>query len=98
MKIIFISQPFKGKSISETDRIRAAAKEKLYQKFGEDILFVSVSDLQREEDDIRALGECIKRLANADLLYMCKGWEESRGCSIERRVAILYEIPIEYER
>ena len=42
------------------------------------------------------LGESIKLLSTADLVYLAKGWENARGCNIERTVAFEYGIPIMY--
>ena len=38
----------------------------------------------------------IKLLSTADLVYLAKGWENARGCNIERTVAFEYGIPIMY--
>lgn len=40
------------------------------------------------------LGESIKLLAEADAIYLMPGWEQGRGCRIEKQVAEEYNIPI----
>jgi hypothetical protein len=40
------------------------------------------------------LGESIKLLSTADLVYFMKGWKYARGCRLEHSVADAYEIPI----
>lgn len=43
------------------------------------------------------LGEAIKKLDKCDTVYMCRGWENHRGCVVEYLVAILYNKVIIYE-
>lgn len=39
------------------------------------------------------LGESLKKLAEADVVYFMKGWENARGCVIEHETCIRYGIP-----
>ena len=43
------------------------------------------------------LGKSLEFLAKADVLYVCDGWENARGCRIEVETAKAYNIPIIYE-
>lgn len=43
------------------------------------------------------LAKSIEELSRCDLLYLCKGWEQARGCRIERNAAALYDVEIKYE-
>ena len=38
------------------------------------------------------LGESLKLLAEADVAFFAKGWDEARGCKIENTCAIEYGI------
>ena len=40
------------------------------------------------------LGESIKLLGSADVVIFAPGWENARGCRIERRCAEEYGIPM----
>lgn len=40
------------------------------------------------------LGESIKLLGSADVVVFAPGWENARGCRIERRCAEEYGIPM----
>jgi len=42
---------------------------------------------------LKYLGRSIKKLANADLAYFVKGWDQARGCVIEHQCAEMYGIP-----
>ena len=43
------------------------------------------------------LGKSIEALSRADVLYVCDGWMNARGCGIEVAVAKSYNIPIIYQ-
>ena len=45
--------------------------------------------------EAQCIGACITALLECDCVYFCKGWETSRGCSIEHLVAV--EHGIDYE-
>ena len=99
---VFISQPIKGKSYEDIIQSRNNAIFNLVEKFPDEDLkiiesFIPAMYYDANNNPIVGLGTCIGLMGDADLVYMCKGWEESRGCSIERRVAIDYEIPVIYE-
>ena len=99
---VFISQPIRGKNYDDIMRSRNGAIFNLTEKFPDEDLkiiesFIPAMYYDANNNPIVGLGTCIGLMGDADLVYMCKGWEESRGCSIERRVAIDYEIPIIYE-
>lgn len=83
-------------------KVREIAQNKLQTLFSDEGIsiidsFIPAMYFDKNNNPIVGLGTCITLMGNADLVYMCKGWEESRGCSIERRVAIDYDIPIIYE-
>jgi len=95
---IFISMPMKSKS---TEQVRVEMNkvfEVIKEKLPEVDLIDSVTDGADKEialkgDDVGVwyLGESIKRLAGADIVFFVNNWKEYRGCSIERNVANLYK-------
>lgn len=46
--------------------------------------------------DIYWLGRAIEELSKADVLWLCDGWEQSKGCNIELECAISYGLEISY--
>ena len=46
--------------------------------------------------DIYWLSQSLQRLALADTIWLCEGWEYSRGCNIELKCAIQYGLNIVY--
>ena len=91
MKKVFICQPMFGKTDEEILKERYELALKLRVK-GYDII-----DSYIEEDNdnpVYLLGESIKLLSLADYIYLMPGWENGRGCRIEKQVADTYNIPI----
>ena len=60
---------------------------------------ISPFDLSTNGYDYRALLACdiAYLFAQADALYMLKGWEHSPGARAEHAVAVALELPIRYE-
>ena len=108
-KNIFISQPMSGKSEEEILATRQKAIDKIHQLFdadGEQVNIIAsyINDATRkhfEEHvsdninwDIYWLSKSLERLAMADAIWLCEGWEHSRGCNIEFACAIQYGLGI----
>jgi len=97
---IFISLPMKGKTeqeiLEERKRLIADIKERIPEaeiidsyKLLKD--YILADD---EKNSLKFLGESIKALADADTLFLAKGWEKARGCRIERLCALEYGIGV----
>ena len=96
MKKLFISQPMKGKSDEDILAERQKAIKSAEAKIGE---AVEVIDSFFQEAPVDAkplwfLGKSLELLADADIAYFAKGWQEARGCKIENTCAIEYGIPV----
>ena len=110
-KNIFISQPMSGKSEEEILATRQKEIEKIHQFFDADgveinIIASYIDDATRkcfEEHigdginwDIHWLSQSLKMLAMADIIWLCDGWEHSKGCNIELECAIQYGLVVVY--
>lgn len=110
-KNIFISQPMSGKSEEEILATRQKEIEKIHQFFDADgveinIIASYIDDATRKHfkehvsDDINWdifwLSQSLERLAMADMIWLCDGWEYSNGCNIELECAIRYGVNIVY--
>ena len=95
---IFISQPMavlKNEDIIET---RNRVEKELKERYGDDVIILSSFYIDDEfenntlPDDqaMEALGKSIALMSEADLVFFAKGWNKSRGCSIENLVANQY--------
>ena len=103
MKKIFISQPIKGKDYEEVMRVRQEATYDLIECFPDETIkvidsFIPAMYYNENNNPIMGLSTCIGLMSDADYVYMCHGWEDARGCCIERRVAIDYGIPVIYQK
>lgn len=100
-KKVFISQPMNGLSNIEISAVRNRIKDQfekngwtvLESYFGNDFENSTVPN-----KGLLYLGESLKLMAQADLVYFCKGWEKARGCVIEQQAAKSYGIECVYEK
>ena len=110
-KNIFISQPMTGKSEEEILATRQKEIEKIHQSFDADGVEINIipsyiDDATRKHfqkytsDDINWdifwLSQSLERLAMADMIWLCDGWEYSKGCNVELECAIQYGLVIVY--
>ena len=110
-KNIFISQPMSGKSEEEILATRQKEIEKIHQLFDADGVEINIIDSYIDDatrkhfkehvsDDINWdifwLSQSLERLAMADMIWLCDGWEYSKGCNVELECAMQYGISIVY--
>ena len=110
-KNIFISQPMTGKSEEEILATRQKEIEKIHQLFDADGVEINIIDSYIDDatrkhfkehvsDDINWdifwLSQSLERLAMADMIWLCDGWEYSKGCNVELECAIQYGLVIVY--
>ena len=108
-KNIFISQPMTGKSEEEILATRQKAIDEIHQLASKDgveinIIASYIDDATRKhfkehvsDDsnwDIFWLSQSLERLAMADTIWLCEGWEYSKGCNVEVECAIQYGLHI----
>lgn len=95
---VFISQPMNGKTHEKILSERNAAIEHLKELYGEDIEVIDsyFEDYNPENGCIplKYLAKSLELLADADVAYFCKGWEDARGCRCENYCAIAYGIDV----
>ena len=96
---IFISQPMNGKTDEEIFQEREDTIKLLKKRYGEDIEIINSYINNPAPSDanppVYYLGESIKLLSQADLVYFIDGWNKARGCKIEYIIASEYGINIE---
>lgn len=99
---VLISQPMRGKTDEEILKERSEAIEKVKDIVNEDVELID-SFIKDDPKDVKntalwCLGQSIKFLADADVVYFANGWKEARGCKIEHECAKAYDVPIIYEK
>ena len=92
MKKLFISQPMRGKTDEEILAVRAQAKWEMERSWGEKMAVIDsfIRNAPAEANPLWYLGKSLELLSTADIAYFAKGWEDARGCRIERECAEEY--------
>ena len=99
MKIkIFISQPMNGKTNEEIENKRNYIISRLAAQFPRsEIIDSFFKNAPHDAKPLWYLGESIKLMSEADVVFFCNGWQTSRGCQIEHDCALEYGIGTMYE-
>ena len=94
MKKVFISQPMGNKTIDEITEVRQNAIEHVEKLFNDEVKVLDsfMLDDIKGKDPLWLLGKSIQIMAEADVVYFAKGWQEARGCRIEHECALSYEV------
>mgnify|MGYP002710953431 CR=1 FL=1 len=94
MKKLFISQPMRGKTDEEILAVREKAIAKTEELLGEPVEVIDsfIRSAPVDAKPLWYLGESLKLLAEADVAYFAKGWDNAIGCKIEYACAIGYDI------
>ena len=98
MTKVFISQPMQGKTDEEIKRVRDTDIELIKTVYPDaEIIdsFISENPPKNSRSGVYMLGQS-QLLAEADVLFLSKGWEQARGCRIEHSVAVAYGIKCHY--
>ena len=93
----FISQPMNGKSKEEIELERNKIIETIFKQDSEaEIIDSYFKDYNPYNGCIplKFLSKSIELLADADIAYFAKGWENARGCKIEHDCALAYGITV----
>ena len=92
---VFISQPMKDKTEKEILDQRKRIEDYIKSEEDEDVEIID-SYVQNAPDDCNPvffLGLSLQFLSQADLAVFAQGYENARGCVIEREVCDMYGIP-----
>ena len=98
MKMVYVAHPYGGK---EENKRKVGEIIKELSKNDPDTFYVSpihaTGFMYFAVSHEQGMEYCKELLSRCDELYLCKGWEWSTGCKIERRYALSHGIPITYE-
>lgn len=95
MKKVFLSQPMRGKTNEEIKCEREEIVKEIKSILGEEIeIMDTVFDDFDGATPLKYLAKSIMVLADAEVAVFSKGWNETRGCSIEFQCATAYGIPV----
>ena len=100
MKTVMIRQPMNGLTDEEIEKVKSEAIRELSKKhykvintFFTDGKECDWADTQHNTP-IAYLALSLKKMAEVDAVYFCKGWSKARGCVIEHEVAKNYGLEI----
>ena len=94
---IFISMQKKEKTDEQIKERLAEIKRKIKDGYnGVEVIDAYFGDTTKD-DPVEMLGKSIQKMAEADAVYFCVGWESARGCRIEHEVAASYNKVCIYE-
>ena len=97
MTKIFISQPMNGKTTEEIEDERNYIIGRLRENESVEIIDSFFKNEPHDSKPLWYLGESIKLISEADVVFFCNGWQTARGCQIEHDCALEYGIDTMYE-
>lgn len=100
MKLVYVSHPFTGNEVENRQDARetcAQLKEEhpdwcIVDPLG---MFAWLDYVKISYED--ALKMCIAVLERCDAIYLCQGWDDSKGCREERKAAKNKGLEVIYE-
>lgn len=95
MKKLFISQPMNGLSNKAIETRRNEIIEAVKEDYGDiEVIDSFFKDAPHDAKPLWFLGESLKKLSEADIVFFEDGWENARGCKIEHECASAYGLSI----
>ena len=93
---VFLSHPMHGLTEEQIMSIRDSAYYYLRSVYGniEIIDNLHMYEAPKNSGRLWQLGRSIQQMEEADAIYFSEGWENARGCLIERQVAEKYGLRI----
>ena len=87
-KRIYISIPISGHDLEKVKERARKAKERVSHRYDA----ITPFDVCSEPDKPYSyyMGKDIEALLECDAIYLCKGWQNSKGCMAECEVAKIY--------
>lgn len=90
---VYISIPISGKDYDEQKARAEKIKEELYREGHEGITPFDVVQVP-DAPYCYAMGKDIEVLLACDAAVFAEGWNESKGCRLERQACLIYGIKI----
>ena len=92
---VMISQPMKGLTREEIERNRAEAVKRLGAE-GHEVVDSIVTDEPPADSNaaLHCLGKSFQIMATCDAVLFLEGWEQARGCRMERAACEAYGVKV----
>lgn len=92
---VMISLPMRGRSDAEIQKQISDIKEKFEKLHIETVDNFFSEEVEGYNDEaLFYLGKSIDLIGKVDAVYFAEGWQQARGCIIERKVCEYYNILI----
>lgn len=89
MRKVYVSIPITGENYNDQRNHAFVVATNLAQKNYEVVTpFDIVQSFHTPYN--KAMGKCIAALLDCDAIYLCKNWQNSKGCTAELHVALVY--------
>ena len=89
---LYLSIPISGRDY-ETQKAIAAIHQQKFEQFGYKVVNPFELTPEQGNTDAYYMGRCIEALLTCQVIFMCDGWRESKGCRTEKYAAQQYGIP-----
>lgn len=97
LKRVYVAHPYNGNTANK-DKVESIVKELV--KEDPNVLYISpihaTGYLYNDVDYLTGMNYCFDLLDMCDELLLCEGWENSRGCNMEKQYAEQNGIQIKY--
>lgn len=93
MKKVYVSIPISGENYNDQRNHAFVVGTNIAQK---DYEVITPFDIVKSPHIPyhEAMSMCIKELLKCDAIYLCKGWEKSKGCTAELHIALVYGLKV----
>lgn len=95
MKLIYLAHPFGGKQ-ENVEQVEKIIKH-LYREYLDCAFYSPIHAtgfLYNEFSYLEGMEHCFEVLSRCDELWLCPGWQDSRGCNMEYAYAKAKGMPI----
>lgn len=89
MKKIYVSIPISGLDYNDQRNHAFCVTTNLAQK-GYDVITPFDICPSPTVPYNEAMGKCVEKLLECDIIYLCKDWQSSKGCNAELQIALVY--------
>ena len=93
MKKYYVSLPISGYDLTERKLCAICAEKQIVERYPKPLQVITPFDVCPEPDKPYSyyMGKDIEALLECDAIYLCEGWQDSKGCMAEFAVAKIYD-------
>ena len=100
MKKYYVSLPISGYDLTERKLCAICAEKQIVERHHKPLQVITPFVVCPEPDKPYSyyMGRDIEALLECDAIYLCEGWQNSKGCMAEFEVARIYGKEIMFEK